>query len=79
MNETSLLDQSMNDTSVPELSMNETSVISPECTPYGETTVLSESEFRSETEPAGFGRDEDFSLDFEIRYTASSDMVIKER
>lgn len=76
MNETSFLDQSMNDTSVPEQSMNETSVISPECTPYGETTVLSESEFRSETEPAGFGRDEDFSLDFEIRFTASSDMVI---
>jgi len=74
--ETTLLDQSMNETSLPDRSMNETSVISPECTPYGETTVLSESEFRSETEPAGFGRDEDFSLDFEIRFTASSDMVI---
>ena len=76
MNETSVLDQSMNDTSVPDQSMIETPVILPEGTPYGETTVLSECEFRSETDPVGFDKTEEFSLDFEIRYTASSDMVI---
>ena len=84
--ETTLLDPSMNATSLPDPSMNattlldqsmiETPVILPEGAPYGETTVLSECEFRSETDPVGFDKTEEFSLDFEIRFTASSDMVI---
>lgn len=64
------------ETSVLDQSNNETTLLNPEFMPSGETTVLSQNEFQPAADTTGMDIDGNFSMDVEISFTGSSEMVI---